>query len=87
MGEKTPKHILTLRSSCTAVKMLCSVDFQISCMKLWLEKSYRNPLMIEKWRDCMFVIVIRLGNANIDFAVIYKDELAAYCEAKYEGAQ
>jgi hypothetical protein len=71
----------------TAVKTLCSVDFQISCAKLWLEKSYKNPLTREKWRDCLFIILIRLGNANINFAVTYKEELAAYCEAKYEGAQ
>jgi hypothetical protein len=71
-------------SSDTAVKMLCSVEFSVDCGKLWLEKSYKNPITKEKWRDCTFIITILLGNANLGFAVFYKDEIVAACEAKYE---
>ena len=69
-----------------AVKVLCSVEWSIDVGKLWLETSYRNPVTGEKWRDATFNVLISLGNANLHFAVVYKDDVAASCEANYPDA-
>jgi hypothetical protein len=48
------------------VHQLCQVNYSVSCTKLWMESSYRNPLTKEKWRDCMFQIAVLLGEASLD---------------------
>jgi hypothetical protein len=66
-----------------SVHQLCEVNYSISCTKLWMESSYRNPLTREKWRDCIFDIGVLLNKANMDFVVAYKGEIVAAVEAEY----
>lgn len=48
-----------------------------------METSYRNPLTNEKWRDCIFEVVVSLGKASLDFIIAYKGEIIAHTEAEY----
>jgi hypothetical protein len=66
-----------------AVKQLCTVQYTIKCPTLWKEKSYKNPYTNQKWRDATFDLGIVLGNATLQFLVVYKDDLKAMTEARY----
>jgi len=66
------------------VKLLCSVDYQISASKLRTESSYKSPLTNEKWRNFSFAIEILLKNATLEFRVRYKGNLTGVIEAEYK---
>ncbi|KAL8792665.1 MAG: hypothetical protein Q9195_004725 [Heterodermia aff. obscurata] len=66
-----------------SVELLCEVEFGVDEAKLWLEKSYKNPLTKEKWRDAAFTLKIVPGSASIVFSVFYQGKQVAYTRAKY----
>ncbi|KAH7357222.1 hypothetical protein BKA65DRAFT_592706 [Rhexocercosporidium sp. MPI-PUGE-AT-0058] len=66
------------------VHELCELHYSVSCTKLWMEQSYRNPLTGQKWRNCNFDLFIHLGKGSLDFVVMYGDEILAAVEAEYK---
>ncbi|KAL8743828.1 MAG: hypothetical protein Q9190_003853 [Brigantiaea leucoxantha] len=66
-----------------SVELLCEVEYGIDKSKPWMEKSYKNPLTKEKWRDATFTLQFEPGSASILFKVFYKGEQVAYTRAKY----
>ncbi|KAL2060461.1 hypothetical protein VTL71DRAFT_9492 [Oculimacula yallundae] len=65
------------------VHELCELHYNVSCTKLWMEQSYRNPLTGQKWRNCNFDLFIHLGKGSLDFVVMYGEEILAAVEAEY----
>ena len=74
---------MTRAHRAAAVKTLCTVNFGADCDKLWLERSFKSPLTKTKHRNAVFQLFIILGNAALDFVVMYKDEVLAHVEAEY----
>ena len=64
------------------VKPLCSVQYAVDRQKLWLEKSFKGNDKL-KHRRADFQIYIILGNAALEFAVVYQGDLVGYTEATY----
>ena len=64
-----------------AVKPLCDVAFAADKDKLWLERSFKTPA--GKRRQANMLMCIILGNATLDFFVIYRNEVLAAVETKY----
>jgi len=60
------------------------VNYAVSSSKLYLERSYKNPITKEKWRDCSFIFAILLKKSALDFVITYKEDLVAAVEAEYK---
>ncbi|KAH7160459.1 hypothetical protein B0J13DRAFT_644084, partial [Dactylonectria estremocensis] len=67
----------------TYVKQLCSVQFTVPESQIWKERSYQSVVVPGKWRDMTFDLSVRLGNATLDYYVVYRNKLVAQVEATY----
>lgn len=77
------RAILLICSKSTDVRALCTVKYLVSCHKLWREKSFKSPITKVKHRNAEFELFILLGNAGLDFSVMYQDEIVGHVEAEY----
>ncbi|ORY19539.1 hypothetical protein BCR34DRAFT_609684 [Clohesyomyces aquaticus] len=68
-----------------SVKRLCSVDFEIWTGWLLLhENAFKSPVTGKRTRDANFDLLIKLGSANIDFEIKWRDEIVGTCTADYK---
>ncbi|KAJ3526973.1 hypothetical protein NM208_g1479 [Fusarium decemcellulare] len=65
------------------VKELCDVRFSVQEATIWLEKSFRSASMPGKFRNMTFELLVRLGNATLEYVVTYKDKPLGHVEAEY----